>query len=188
MKRSSTAVTVIVAAAVLLASLGIGLCIREVRLRHESIEPGSASTPGDEPVVTAPRPERPGRRMDREISAEDREKLKQQRAEMMERMANMSEEEKEAFRAQMRERFSRRPQRGARGFRDLPPDEAARFRERWENMSEEERQAFRARMRERFNAQRRRERPAPGGPAPEEDKPQDETEKRSQEQDATDEQ
>jgi len=39
---------------------------------------------------------------------------------------------------------------GPQGFRDLSPEEGAKFRERFENMSDEEREKFRAEMRQRW--------------------------------------
>ena len=58
-------------------------------------------------------------------------RVQQQRESMRQRFENMSEAEREKFRAEMRQR-----------------------RERYENMSEEEREKFRAEMRERFGAGR----------------------------------
>lgn len=69
-------------------------------------------------------------------------------ARMRERWENMSEEQRERFRAGMRERKER--------WENLSEEEREEYlarmrerRERWRNMSEEERQEFRARRRER---------------------------------------
>ncbi len=73
---------------------------------------------------------------------------------MRERLENMSEEEREQFRAQMRERFGGRRRRGGERSQNLSEEERRNMRERFENMSEEEREAFRAQMRERFGGRR----------------------------------
>ncbi len=84
-------------------------------------------------------------------------------ARMGERFEGMSDEERQAAIAQMRERFGgRRREGGMRGrFENMSEEERARMeeerrqmRERFENMSEEEREAYRAQMRERFGGRR----------------------------------
>ena len=166
MKRSGTAIIfVIVWAAVLLGAYGIGLGIREVRFRHAKIESEIAAQPqmssqiqkpsdtGESAIepaemVQAPPEMRPmfgleggpGQRLGgpREGMAMFQMLPPEEAAELKERWPNMSEEEREQFRAQMAER--------------------------WENMSEEERQQVierrRAEMRERFGDKR----PQGGGP------------------------
>ncbi|MHC4489001.1 MAG: hypothetical protein ACYS9C_07545 [Planctomycetota bacterium] len=175
-KSGTTTVFVIVCVAVLLGSWGIGLCVRQVRFRSAGIEskagsepqmsaeiqkPGDAGEAEREPAEMAqfrpdrgPMPGGEGRRPFGDVSEEERERMR-------ERFENMSEEEKQEYRAQMRERFGgRRPQGGDR-FGDLSEEERARsraeresMRERFENMSEEERQEFMAQRRERFGGRR----------------------------------
>ena len=150
MKNSGTTIVfVIVCIVILLASYGIGLCIREVRFQHaaaaskadahlqvsqESAEvqkPGVTVQPANEPaeVTQAPSEARPmpgneGRIPFGGLSEEERAKMRQN-------WQNMSDEE----RAQERER--RRA-------------EMRQMREKMQNMSEEEREKYMAEMRQRF--------------------------------------
>jgi len=153
MKRTSTMMTLIITGVVLLAALGVGLGIRGVRSRR------AAEVERNREM--ARRREMPGyggRAGTRELSTEDRARRREQREGMRERMANMSEEEREEFRAQMRERFGADPRGGRQRFRDLTPEQReklaeqrAKMMEGWENMSEEEREKIKAQMRERFS-------------------------------------
>ena len=83
---------------------------------------------------------------------------KQSRAEMMERLQNMSAEEREAFRAERRakwEGMSEEQREAARAKRgEMREKHRAQKRARWESMSEEERDAARAKRSER-KAERR---------------------------------
>ncbi len=179
MKHSGTTkIFVIVWASVLIASYVTGKCIKEVRFKRASI----ASQAVTEPEVSSeaqktseadklvrelaqrrPMPGPEGVMRERNISPEDRAGLGEERRGMRERLENMSEEEREQFRAQMRERFAgRRREGGMRGrFENMSEEERARMeeersqmREKMENMSEEEREEFRAQMRERFGGRR----------------------------------
>lgn len=78
---------------------------------------------------------------------------------MRERWQNMSEEEREAFRAEMRAKRSAGDERMPRRFRHLSDEEREAMRERWQNMSEEERQALREQIRERRRAHRQKDTP-----------------------------
>ncbi|MHC4557611.1 MAG: hypothetical protein ACYS80_09940 [Planctomycetota bacterium] len=156
MKQISTITSVIIAVVVLLAALGIGLCIREIRLKRAGVASG-----GDE--VQSPIPAPGGGERKLAPSPEDRAKLVEERAELMERFENMSEEEREQFRAQTRERFAGRRPEGREGFQRLSEEERTKMREEvekmregWEEMSEEEREEVRAKMRERFGGRRPR--------------------------------
>jgi len=101
-----------------------------------------------------PRP--PGDPRSRYLSATERATSREQRRQMLEKMASMSGEERERLRAEMRERFRSGRQRESARFRSVSPEERARLkeqdekmRERWRNMSEEERKQFLAQMREK---------------------------------------
>jgi hypothetical protein len=156
MKQISTITSVIIAVVVLLASLGIGLCIREIRSRR-------AGVTSEVSEVQRPIPTPGNREMQRSSSPEDRARLVEERAELMKQFENMTEEEREQFRAQTRERFSGRRPEGREGFRRPSEEERAKMRaeiekmrEGWEEMSEEEREEIRAKMRERFGGRRPR--------------------------------
>ena len=86
-----------------------------------------------------------GRRGDTELSEEERARLDEERQRMRERWESMSDEEREEYRNQMRDRFGG-GRRGGRGdmFRNLSEED----RERFQNMSEDERREYITRMRE----------------------------------------
>ncbi|MFZ2147719.1 MAG: hypothetical protein WAV28_10920 [Sedimentisphaerales bacterium] len=171
MKHSGTTkIFVIVWASALFASYVTGVCIREVRFKHARV----ASQAVTEPQVNSevqppsatdqlvkelaqkrPMPGPEGAEGPRNLSPEDRAGFGEGRANMRERLDNMSEEEREQFRAQMRERFAgRRREGGAQNLseedRAKMREETEKLRERWEEMSEEEREAARAQMIERY--------------------------------------
>ncbi len=180
MKRSGTTlVFVIVWAAVLFGAFVVGVCIKEVRFHYAKVESKADSEPkvssevqqpseADEllkelaaksPMPSSGRAERP-----RNLSSGERAGAGGERmARMGERFEGMSDEERQAAIAQMRERFGgRRREGGMRGrFENMSEEERAKMeeerrqmRERFENMSEEEREAYRAQMRERFGGRR----------------------------------
>lgn len=162
MKRSGTTIAfILVCIVVLVAAYGIGLCIRQIRLgsaRNESVVAAKPETPaaglesrqaqaGQMPGAGAA--DRGGN-----LSAEQRTALTEQRAGMRERFENMTDEEREAFRAQMRERFSgRRRDMGSQ----LSEQDRAKMREeldalraRWDQMSEQEREQARNQFSEKY--------------------------------------
>ncbi len=170
MKQSgTTTVFVMVCIAVLLGAWGIGLCIREVRFRSAGIEFKAVTEvekpdtePEREPAemaqfrpergpMTGPGAGRPERRPPREGGAGFGEEGMMG---MREQFQNMSEEEREQFRAQMGERFAARRRESGDRFGNLSEEEREKMRERFENMSEEERQEFMAQRRERFGGRR----------------------------------
>jgi hypothetical protein len=155
-------VLVAVCGAALLAAVGAGLYIRQARLQRATAEPNddSAMVNGEEdPSKFLPGQGLRGRK--REFSPEQRAQRKKEREEIIKKMENMSEQEKEEFLAQMRQKFDRtrtRPRRPESLSQDEINELRQQFeglRERWRNMSEEEKEAFRARMRERFGSRRR---------------------------------
>ena len=90
-------------------------------------------------------------------SPEERAELVEQRDSMRQRFENMTDEEREAFRAQMRERFSGR-RRGDMGPQlQLSDEERAKMREeidalreKWDQMSEAEREEARNQISEKY--------------------------------------
>ena len=180
MKHSETTkIFVIVWASVLFASYVTGKCIKEVRFHYAKVESKADTEP--KVIIEVQKPsetdklvkelaekspmsgpggaERPGN-----LSPEGRAGAGGERmARMGERFEGMSEEERQAAIAQMRERFGgRRREGGMRGRsenmseedRARMEEERRQMRERFENMSEEEREAYRAQMRERFGGRR----------------------------------
>jgi hypothetical protein len=167
MKQYSAIISVVAAAAVLAAAWGIGHYIREVRLRRA----GAVSSPKIAQPDTKPGPERPtpgpgGPARKPELSAEQKAQLKEQRGAMIEKSQNMSEQDKEKFRAQVREKFAPGSRADRQGFLQMPPEEMAKLKEqfekikeKWESMSEQEKEQFKIQMRERFGAGPQMERP-----------------------------
>ncbi len=172
MKHSGTTlIYVIVWVSVLFASYVIGICIREVRFKRARIESQAATEakvssevqkPGEtDPLIKELAQRRSmrgpeGMPVERNISPEEGAGFGEGRRGMRERLENMTEEEREQFRAQRRERFAGM-RRGGEGFLNLSEEERARFREemeelrgRWEEMSEEEREEARAQMNEKY--------------------------------------
>jgi len=124
MKQGNTLVTVILAAAVLLAACGIGLLIRQVRLGHldRPSEPVAES-----PVMALP--EAPA--------------ANQPKAEELAKVGGLTEEQSQqrhdAPRTQLR---SQRREPGR--VPHLSPEELDEISRKWAQMTEEERQAFRS--------------------------------------------
>jgi hypothetical protein len=186
MKHSGTTTTIFVTvwASVLFASFVIGICIREIRFKLAGVESKADTKPQVSSKVQVPSqtdqlvkeleeltPRRPmsgpggvgGVGGPRNRSGEGGAGFGGDRmAGMRDRFANMSEEERQAAIAQMRERTGGRRGGGMRGrFENMSEEERARMeeerrqmRERFENMSEEEREEFRAQMRERSGGRR----------------------------------
>ncbi|HUU19883.1 MAG TPA: hypothetical protein VMW72_22215 [Sedimentisphaerales bacterium] len=173
MKRSGTTlIFVIVWASVLFASYVIGICIKEVRFKHAKIdsqavtepevsnevqEPGETDPLLRELAQRRPMPGPEGMMGERNISPEDRAGFGEGRRGMREQLENMSEEEREQFRTQMRERFAGRRRGGDERLQNLSEEDRARLREemeelrgRWEQMSEEEREEARSQISERY--------------------------------------
>jgi hypothetical protein len=164
MKKSGTTIAfVIVCIGVLVAAFAVGLCIREIRFRGATNEPVTVSksekSAGELETRRAQARQMPGiGGMDRggELSTEERAALVEQRAGMRERFENMTDEEREAFRAQMRDRFSgRRRDMGAQlqlseEDRAKMREEIDSLREKWDQMSEEEREKARNQISEKY--------------------------------------
>jgi len=161
MKKSGTTVIfVLICIGVLIAAFAIGICIRKIRLGNESTATTAPEkSPGElarerEQARRMPGPE--GTRRSGELSPEQRAELTEQRAEMRQRFENMSDEEREAFRAQMRERFSGR-RRDMDPQLQLSDEERAKMREefdalreKWDQMSEAEREEARNQISEKY--------------------------------------
>jgi hypothetical protein len=162
MKKSGTTIVfVLVCIGVLVAAFAIGICIRKIRFGAEN--KSIAAAPEKSPIELA-REREQARRMpgnegtgrDSELSPEQRAALVEQRAGMRERFENMTDEEREAFRAQMRERFSGRRQNMGPQLQ-LSDEERAKMREeidalreKWDQMSEAEREEARNQISEKY--------------------------------------
>ena len=162
MKQSGTTIVfVIVCIGVLLVAFGIGLCIREIRFSGAENKSASAAKPEkttgelkDRREQARQMPGIEGMDRGRNLSPEERTALVEQRAGMRERFENMTDEEKEAFRSQVRERFAgRRREMGPQ----LSEEDRAKMREeidalraRWDQISEAEREEARNKISEKY--------------------------------------
>jgi hypothetical protein len=159
MKKSGTTVVfVLVCIGVLVAAFAIGICIRKIRFGNKPVTAvAPEKSPGQLAREQARRlPGNEGTRRSSELSPEQRTELVERRAGMRERFENMTDEEREAFRAQMRERFSSR-RRDMGPQLQLSDEERAKMREeidalreKWDQMSEEEREAARNQISEKY--------------------------------------
>jgi hypothetical protein len=146
MKYFSVIVSLIIAAAILVAAYSVGLLVRHGRGAGD----GSAS-----PAVTGPNEAdaaqeatvtlRPGRGRGAASEGEMAAEIKQARAEELERMGNLTEEEKQEFRDRIRQRMGGR---GGEGTSRLTPEQKREMMEKLRSMPREEREAFEARLRE----------------------------------------
>ena len=147
MKQVSVVSTVILAVAVLVAAYAVGLLVRQARMEtpeteQVASEPNDVNTPD---AIAASR--RIGER--REASTpEEKAKAKEERAEKLAEVSELTDEERQARRDAMREQLGSRGQGGPGQIPRLSPEELAKVK----NMSEEERRAFRAKMRPRGRA------------------------------------
>lgn len=153
MKQSRTIISAIIVVAVLLTALGGISCSKKNEEKSGPAESKVAADPEKTSEVQKPgdanelerkrarmartRPEaRPALGREdparlRNLSPEERARLKEQREKIQQSWENMSEEEKKEFAAKMRE-----------------------IRQRGENITEEEREKFMAELRKKFNAGR----------------------------------
>jgi hypothetical protein len=127
MRNTNRTIQIFVIAAVLLAALGIGVCIKQFRMQDTGTDSEFGLTMPDEL-----------RRLNhRNLSSEERAKLRKQREQMLEKMENLTEEEKKKFRAQMRKRFNVEGQRDKPMFFELSEQEKERLRLRWQEPNEQ---------------------------------------------------
>ncbi|MBN2128713.1 MAG: hypothetical protein JW741_04425 [Sedimentisphaerales bacterium] len=155
MKHTNTIVFVIVTAAVLLTAYGVGLLIRQARMRPVGADRHAVAAPNDTPAGEAAADDYgPGRGRRQRLAQEDPAKAKQEKAEMLEKMSNLTEPEQEQFRQQVRERFSTS---GRGTAADLEREKRQQMFEKWQTMSEEEKEKLRAQVEARLRARRQRE-------------------------------
>ena len=160
-KQGTTIVFVLVCVIVLIASYGIGLLVREVRfsrIKNDSVVTAKSDKPAVESSSGQARAgQTPGfGANDRggNLPPEQRTALTDPRAGMRQRFENMTDAEREAFRAQMRDRFGG----GRRGMgSQLSEEDRAKMREeldslrtKWDQMSDEEKEKARIQFSEKY--------------------------------------
>jgi hypothetical protein len=114
MKLSRRIVSVIVVAGVLVSAGWVGLLIRQACLGHRPSADANEEIRQQQRALSQPRP---GERDTKETRA-DRVKRQELRAEMLKKMASLTEEEKARFRAEIRAQFSGRRAPAAEAERD----------------------------------------------------------------------
>lgn len=154
MKQRQVIILGAVGAAVLLTALGVGFYIREAGQKSKDGSQAGAESGGKQSGGNLI-PGGVSRENLRNLSEQERARIVEERKKITERQANMSEEEKENLRQQVRERFNVRRQGASERLPALSEEERVRLREKWANMSEQEREEFRNKMREKFGAARR---------------------------------
>lgn len=178
MKKASTLISVIIAVVVLLAALGVGFSIKQFRVhRAEKAAQAEPAPQVEKPIVSSALPGRGDRRPSGELSPDQRTERQEDREQEIERVNNMSEDERREYMRKRSERFGTGGRREGRegmgggrrpgGFGGMSEEERQAMKERIENMTEEERRQYFEQMRERFGGGRRRgDRGAGPGGAP----------------------
>jgi predicted S18 family serine protease len=159
MKQSTTIISVIVAAVVILAAFAIGLYVREIKRKNRPAESEAVVELETKQPEKTTAPSSEDQQSSRNLLPEQRAQLTEQIENIKQQWASMSEAERKEFRAKMVEIFQAgRPER-SRSFQTSPPEARDKFAEeflliktKWEDMSEQERQEYWDKMRERFNA------------------------------------
>jgi len=146
MKYMNIAVSVIIAAAVLIAAYAVGLLVRHARTHDRQPGPPAVTTNEDPATVKAMmEQQRPGGRRASTADANMPAQVKAKREEMAKKMKNMTEEEKRRFtEEQVRSHLG--PAGGRGRFRELSPEERQKIMQRWQTLSGEDKKAFEAQM------------------------------------------
>ena len=164
MKSINIIVSVIVVAAVLLAAYAVGLFIRQGRIENQRDELRTVDAPGETARSEAAVGDaQPGPSHVRRSADVDPKQIKEARARQLEKMDNLTEEEKQEFRERIRSRFG-----SSKRFQNMPPAEREKMVEKWQNMSDEEKRAFLEKMAARFRTVPER-RPSAASDASQED-------------------
>ncbi|UCD49648.1 MAG: hypothetical protein JSW27_19210 [Phycisphaerales bacterium] len=153
MKQASVVATVILAVAVLLAAYAIGRLIRQARLDEPPAPPQQVAESNDANEAEAVMIIRLVNRTRQELTPEERARIKEERAERLAQTNNLTDEEKQKLRDDIRQKL--RARGGTAGqIPQLAPEELEALARRWPEMSEEEREQAKAAFRARMQAQR----------------------------------
>jgi len=157
MKRMSTVTTVIIAAAVLVAAYAIGVLVREIRMSRAPA--GSDAAVADQGTT----PPGPGTGRARFVKSTDPVEIRQEKEKALKQMSNLTEEQKERFKAQVRDSVT--PSGNERN-RNPALRERDKMMQKWQSMSPEEKKAFEAEMKQKLEGT-----PQPQGTAPDANQP-----------------
>ena len=165
MKQSGTTIVfVLVCVGVLVAAFAVGICVRKTRYSGAENESETVKAPEKSPselererLQASRMPGSGGADRGGDRSPEERAELVEQREGRRERFENMTEEEQEKFKAQMRERFGGR-RRGDMGSQlQLSEEDRTKMREdieelraKWDQMSEAEREEARNQISDKY--------------------------------------
>jgi hypothetical protein len=137
MKHMKIVVSVIIIAAVLVAAYAIGLLVRHARMNDKQ----SGQNTGAEELQTQMGQQSPGGRYPHAADEKTLKQVKQQREQMLEKVKNMTEEEKRQFiDKQVRDRFSVSGGRGK--SRKMSPEDREKLMQKAQAMTEEEKKAL----------------------------------------------
>jgi hypothetical protein len=141
MKQVSTVTTVIIAAAVLVAAYAIGVLVREIRM-------GSRSTGSDVAVLDqGATPPGPGTGRAGAVKSADPLETRQEKEKVLKKMSNLTQEQKERFKAQVRDSVT---PSGKEQNRNPILRERDKRIQKWQSMSPEEKKAFEAQMKQKL--------------------------------------
>ncbi|MGB2809902.1 MAG: hypothetical protein WBC22_19335 [Sedimentisphaerales bacterium] len=159
MKQSTTIISVIVAAVVILAALATGLYIKEVRRKYKATESEAVIELETKQPEETTIPSSEDQQSSRNLPPEQKAQLTEQIESIKQQWATMSETERKEFKAKMAEIFQAGRPEGSRRLVNSPPEVRDKFAEeflliktKWEDMSEQEKQEYWDKMRERLNA------------------------------------
>ena len=155
MKQASVVASVILAAAILVTAYAIGLLIKQARLDVPETSAQRVVDPNDFIGPNAVNAHRQARPKVAKPTLEERAKTKEERLEQLAQRSDMTEEEKQQAREELRRQMlAKRKDRAPGRVPRLSPDQLAEVRERWPNMSDEEKEAFRKEVQGRPGRQR----------------------------------
>lgn len=146
MKYSEKTVSAIVVIGVLLIALGVGLAIREARISRAEAKAREIKQAQLNMLRRGGKSARP--------TVENKAALKEQKALALEKMAAMTDQQKEEFKVRMGDGFSGEP-KDVEVFRYLSPEERTKLVEKWANMTPEEREALKTKMRQDAESRRK---------------------------------
>lgn len=146
MKQGNLVVSLVFAAAVLGAAYGVGLLIRQARMGDREPQAQPVAEANDVATPETLRSEPRIGRANPKPTPEQLAAARQQKAEELSQVENLTEQQKQERRDAIRAQLSTQSRQPGR-LPHLSPEELKDIREKWPQMSEEERLAYRAKMR-----------------------------------------
>lgn len=141
MKQASIVTFIILAVAVLVAAYAVGRLIRQARLEVPEASPKQVVEPNDLNKLDQINASRRISRKSKELTAEDRAKIKERRLAELEARSDLTDEQKAQRREEIAQALSTKPKEPGQ-IPHLSPEELADLKKRLQGMSAEERAAF----------------------------------------------